>query len=66
MHKKSPSSLPQIRNIPALPGFPERGIWDIPALLSFIFAGCLVALLNLVGWGIYRGGLPHFSDLGII
>ncbi len=33
---------------------------------AFFFASCLVALLFFVGWGLYWGGLPEFSQVGII
>jgi hypothetical protein len=35
-------------------------------LLLFFFIACLVATLLLVGWAIYWGGLPEFSEVGII
>jgi hypothetical protein len=35
-------------------------------LLLFFFIACLVATLFLVGWGSYWGGLPEFSEVGII
>ena len=35
-------------------------------LLLFFFITCLVAILFFVGWGIYWGGLPEFSEVGII
>ena len=35
-------------------------------LLLFFFITCLVAVLFFVGWGIYWGGLPEFSEVGII
>ena len=33
---------------------------------AFFFASCLVALLFFAGWGLYWGGLPEFSQVGII
>ena len=35
-------------------------------ILAFFFVSCLVALLFLVGWGVYWGGFPQFSDVGLI
>jgi len=35
-------------------------------LLSFIFLSCIVGLIFLAGWAIYWGGLPQFSEIGII
>ena len=32
----------------------------------FFFAGFLVALLFFAGWGLYWGGFPEFSEVGII
>jgi len=36
-----------------------------PMLLFFVIT-CLVATLFFIGWGIYWGGLPEFSEVGII
>ena len=35
-------------------------------LLLFFFVACLVATLLFIGWGSYWGGLPEFSEVGII
>jgi hypothetical protein len=35
-------------------------------LLAFFFISCLVAALMLVGWGLYWGGFPQFTDVGLI
>jgi hypothetical protein len=35
-------------------------------LLAFFFTGYLVAALLFIGWAIYWGGLPQFTDVGII
>ena len=35
-------------------------------LLAFFFASFLVALIFYTGWGLYWGGLPEFSQVGII
>lgn len=35
-------------------------------LLTFFFISYVVAALFFIGWGIYWGGLPQFSQVGII
>ncbi len=35
-------------------------------ILAFFFAACLVAFLLFAGWGLYWGGFPQFSDVGLI
>ena len=35
-------------------------------VLAFFFIACLVAFLFFVGWGIYWGGFPQFSEVGLI
>jgi len=35
-------------------------------LLAFFFASFLIAALFYTGWGLYWGGLPEFSEVGII
>jgi len=35
-------------------------------LLLFFFVTCLVATMFFIGWGAYWGGLPEFSEVGII
>jgi hypothetical protein len=35
-------------------------------ILAFFFVTCLVATLLFLGWGLYWGGLPQFSEVGII
>ena len=34
--------------------------------LAFFFASCLVALLLFAGWGLYWGGFPEFTEVGLI
>jgi hypothetical protein len=38
----------------------------VKPVLAFFLIACLVALLFLAGWGIYFGGFPQFSDVGLI
>ncbi len=33
-------------------------------LFAFFFVSCLVALLFYIGWGVYWGGFPEFSEVG--
>lgn len=35
-------------------------------LLAFFFTACLVAVVLFTGWGLYWGGFPQFSDVGLI
>jgi len=35
-------------------------------VLAFFFVSCLLAFLLFVGWGLYWGGFPEFSDVGLI
>ena len=35
-------------------------------VLAFFFSACLLALLLFTGWGLYWGGFPQFSDVGLI
>jgi hypothetical protein len=35
-------------------------------ILAFFFIACFAALLLLIGWGLYWGGFPQFSDVGLI
>jgi hypothetical protein len=35
-------------------------------MLAFFFISFLVALLFFAGWGLYWGGFPQFSQVGII
>jgi hypothetical protein len=35
-------------------------------VLAFFFIACALALLLYVGWGLYWGGFPEFSEVGII
>jgi hypothetical protein len=35
-------------------------------LLAFFFITCLTALLLLTVWGLWQGGFPQFSDVGLI
>ena len=33
---------------------------------AFFFVACLVAVVLFSGWGLYYGGFPQFSDVGLI
>jgi hypothetical protein len=35
-------------------------------ILAFFFISCLLAFLLFAGWGLYWGGFPEFSDVGLI
>jgi hypothetical protein len=35
-------------------------------LLAFFFIACMVAIVLFAGWGLYWGGFPQFSDVGLI
>ncbi len=35
-------------------------------IYAFFFVACLVAVVLFTGWGLYWGGLPQFSDVGLI
>jgi hypothetical protein len=35
-------------------------------ILAFFFISALVAFLLFTGWGLYWGGFPQFSDVGLI
>lgn len=35
-------------------------------VLAFMATSCTVALVLLLGWGLYWGGFPEFSDVGLI
>ena len=35
-------------------------------VLAFFFIACLLAFLLFAGWGLYWGGFPQFSDVGLI
>ena len=35
-------------------------------ILAFFLISCLVALLFFGGWGLYWGGIPQFTDVGLI
>jgi hypothetical protein len=35
-------------------------------LLAFFFVSCLVATVLFIGWGLYWGGFPEFSQVGLI
>jgi len=35
-------------------------------VLAFFFISCLFAFILFVGWGLYWGGFPEFSDVGLI
>jgi hypothetical protein len=44
----------------------SRKILGQRPLLAFFFVTCLVAILLFTGWGLYWGGFPQFSDVGLI
>jgi hypothetical protein len=35
-------------------------------ILAFFFIAYLVATLLFIGWGLYWGGFPQFSEVGLI
>ena len=35
-------------------------------VLAFFFVACLVAVLLFTGWGLYWGGFPQFSEVGLV
>jgi hypothetical protein len=35
-------------------------------ILAFFFIACLVAVILFGGWGLYWGGFPQFTDVGLI
>lgn len=35
-------------------------------VLAFFFSACLLTALLFMGWGLYWGGFPQFSDVGLI
>ena len=35
-------------------------------IFTFFFVACLVAFVLFAGWGLYWGGFPQFSDVGLI
>jgi len=35
-------------------------------MLAFFFISCLLALIMFAGWGLYWGGFPEFSDVGLL
>jgi len=35
-------------------------------LLAFFFVACLVASVLYIGWGLYWGGFPQFTEVGLI
>ena len=43
----------------------RKKIKEMP-ILAFFFVSCLLAFVLLVGWWIYWGGFPQFSDVGLI
>lgn len=43
-----------------------RGKLASHPVLAFFFVSCLVALLLFAAWGLYWGGFPQFSDVGLI
>jgi hypothetical protein len=43
-----------------------RGKFSQQPVLAFLFLSFLVATLLFTGWGLYWGGFPEFSDVGLI
>ncbi len=43
-----------------------RKILPQKPLLAFFLVSCLLATALFIGWGIYWGGFPEFSDVGLI
>jgi hypothetical protein len=43
-----------------------RGRMAHQPLLAFFCAACLVAVLLFAGWGLFWGGFPEFTDVGLI
>lgn len=43
-----------------------RGKISQQPILAFFFVSCLLAFLLFAGWGLYWGGFPQFSDIGLI
>jgi hypothetical protein len=35
-------------------------------VLGFFFVACLVAALLFTAWGLYWGGFPQFSEVGLV
>jgi hypothetical protein len=35
-------------------------------VLAFFFVVCLLAFVLFTGWGLYWGGFPQFSDVGLL
>lgn len=35
-------------------------------LVSFFFTSCIIALFLIAGWGLYFGGFPEFSEVGLL
>jgi len=35
-------------------------------LIAFFFCACLVAVILFAGWGLYWGGFPQFTEVGLI
>lgn len=47
-------------------GFINRKKFKKQPLLVFFFAAFITTALFILGWGIYWGGLPEFSDVGLL
>ncbi len=43
-----------------------RGKLAQQPILSFFFVSCTVSALLLIGWGLFWGGFPQFSEVGLI
>jgi len=43
----------------------RKKIKEMP-VLAFYFLACLLAFLLLAGWGIFWGGFPQFTDVGLL
>ena len=44
----------------------SRKLLAVRPVLAFLFVTCLLAILLFTGWGLYWGGFPQFSDVGLI
>ena len=44
----------------------KMGVGSLFYVLAFFFIACLVAVVLFGGWGLYYGGFPQFSDVGLI
>jgi hypothetical protein len=61
-----PLGLPSMAVITLVTLFWGRKKLSQQPILAFFFVASFVALLFLIGWGLYWGGFPQFSDVGLI